>query len=336
MSEQKSNKAGLHREISSIFKGVPIPQKDDGQKPSGYAQSPRTDDSEPKPPATEPQKPDAQDACQVTPSSPNASKPEQPEADVDDTEKNISSAKGIPLWKTQHAEQPCGKAVPQGAGYAKPKPKKPDAPKASPAAQSLPKSTSTQQPKGRIDETKKDISKSGAVVKIREDSILERIKNKLSPPTSRAGAGDSRQKTMVLVIPVLFVILLFLAYRGGVFGKRARPVQANGADTLSSVDTTDSGDGIDWEIPAPLPSTLRNPMLRDPVENTQTETETEIRTLPTLVVKGIMYSEDSRSAVIGNQIVHEGERIRGATVVRISKDNVEFEMNGKKWTQAVQ
>jgi hypothetical protein len=55
-----------------------------------------------------------------------------------------------------------------------------------------------------------------------------------------------------------------------------------------------------------------------------------------LIVKGIVYSEDKPSAVIDSQIVHQGEKIGGVTVVKINKNNVEFEVDGKTWTQEVQ
>ena len=55
-----------------------------------------------------------------------------------------------------------------------------------------------------------------------------------------------------------------------------------------------------------------------------------------LAVRGILYSQDKPSAVIGNQIVHEGEKVSGATIQKINKDSVEFELDGKKWTQQIQ
>jgi hypothetical protein len=402
MSEDKSNKAGLHREISSIFKGVPIPRDDDGQGPSGNAQSAHTDHGEPKPPATEPQKPEATEAYQVTQSSPNTAKPEQPKADIDDAEKNNSGAKGLPSWETEDAEGPGGKIVPQGAGHGEPTPQEPKTPKASPstqslpnvvtgeqpkadiddakkntaggngiphwktddaeqpagtaapkgtgygkltpqkpeaqrnspAAQSSPKSTSAQQPKARIDEARKDTPKKrGAVVKISNGGFLERIKNKFSEPG--AGGGEARQKTMALVIPVLFVVLLFFVYKGGLFGTRVREAQANRLEKLSGADTTDFGDGIDWEIPALFPATLRDPLRSDALENVQAETEAKTGTPVRVVVNGILYSEDKASAVVGNKIVRQGDRIQGATVIRIDKDSVEFEMNGRRWTEKV-
>jgi type II secretory pathway component PulC len=65
--------------------------------------------------------------------------------------------------------------------------------------------------------------------------------------------------------------------------------------------------------------------------STGTGTET-----PQLIVKAIVYSEDNPSAVIGKQIVHEGDEISGATIVKINEDSVEFEMNGERWKQKVQ
>jgi type II secretory pathway component PulC len=55
-----------------------------------------------------------------------------------------------------------------------------------------------------------------------------------------------------------------------------------------------------------------------------------------MVVKGILYSDDKPSAIIDTQIVHEGDKIYGATVVKINKDSVEFEIEGKKEKKGVE
>ena len=54
------------------------------------------------------------------------------------------------------------------------------------------------------------------------------------------------------------------------------------------------------------------------------------------MLQGILYSEDDPTAVIGTQVVHEGEKILDVTIVKINKDKVEFERDGKRWTQEVQ
>ena len=56
---------------------------------------------------------------------------------------------------------------------------------------------------------------------------------------------------------------------------------------------------------------------------------------PRLVVKGIAYSERNPSALVGTEIVHEGDTISGAQVVKIRKESVEFSFNGTTWRQGV-
>ncbi len=53
-------------------------------------------------------------------------------------------------------------------------------------------------------------------------------------------------------------------------------------------------------------------------------------------VTGIFYNPPKSSAVIGGEIVHEGDTILGVRVVRINKENIEFEKNDNKWTQTIQ
>ena len=54
------------------------------------------------------------------------------------------------------------------------------------------------------------------------------------------------------------------------------------------------------------------------------------------VVAGIVYSADKPSAIVDRKIVHEGDVIHGATVVKIYKDKVKFSKKSKNWEQKVQ
>jgi hypothetical protein len=53
------------------------------------------------------------------------------------------------------------------------------------------------------------------------------------------------------------------------------------------------------------------------------------------MVTGIVFSRDRPSAVVGSQVLYEGDATQGVTVVRIYRDKVQFEKGGAKWTQAV-
>ncbi|MBN2272478.1 MAG: hypothetical protein JXN61_17835 [Sedimentisphaerales bacterium] len=59
-----------------------------------------------------------------------------------------------------------------------------------------------------------------------------------------------------------------------------------------------------------------------------------IRQDRSIVIKGIVWGERP-AALIGGQIVREGGSVLGARVVKINKDSVEFEKDGKTWRQGV-
>jgi type II secretory pathway component PulC len=58
-----------------------------------------------------------------------------------------------------------------------------------------------------------------------------------------------------------------------------------------------------------------------------------LKTTNRLMIQGIIYNTESPYALIRGKVVHEGETISGYTVVKIHKDRVEFEKNGKIFTK---
>lgn len=52
-------------------------------------------------------------------------------------------------------------------------------------------------------------------------------------------------------------------------------------------------------------------------------------------VTGILYTQESPSAVIDGRVVREGDTIQGVTVLKIHKAEVEFHRNYKVWKQRV-
>lgn len=155
----------------------------------------------------------------------------------------------------------------------------------------------------------------------------EQIKNKLFAP--KPGVDATKQKAMAILVPVLAIIMIFILTQ--VLGTQP-PVtikQANAGPANTAAAFSNKNNEIDWQIPDPYPTTLRDPMQIGSVTTNQEGGGK-------LIVKGIVYSEDNPSAVIGEQIVRQGDKISGITIVKISKNSVEFEMNGKKWTQKVQ
>ncbi|UCF43543.1 MAG: hypothetical protein JSV99_01040 [Planctomycetota bacterium] len=254
------HKAGLHKAVSAIFDGVPLPGRERTDKPS------RTD---------VPERPREQ----------TAPKPQEERLQSPATVKPASPSHMTPTKR---------------------KPAQPVEPPAQPA---LPKVT-------KPETVKKPLKK------VTGDRPWERITSKLLTP--KAGVSTQRQKTMVILVPVLFIIMIFVFTR--VFSTPSR-VTAQPARSGPTGAVASSKD-IDWEIPALYPAGLRDPMQ---IGSTTTEVKTS-----ELVVRGIVYSEDNPSAVVGNEIVHEGEEVMGAMVVKINSDSVVFKMNDKEWTQKVE
>ena len=186
-----------------------------------------------------------------------------------------------------------------------------------------------------ITQSKADIDnvvKKKTKVKVTEQSFWNQITTKLLTPKS--GTSPMKQKVMVVMIPVLFIFLLIFVFKGGVFGTSANNVNA-GEENSSGVASSALNTQIEWKIPEPYPATtLRDPMRLGSVgrKTDQSGSGSSAK----IKVKGILYSEDgSSSAIIDNRIVHEGEQIRGVNIIKINKENVEFESNGETWTLEV-
>jgi len=54
-----------------------------------------------------------------------------------------------------------------------------------------------------------------------------------------------------------------------------------------------------------------------------------------VVVTAIVYGEENASAIVSGSVVHEGDVIEGYKVVKIHRDEVEFERKGKRFTKKI-
>ncbi|MCJ7728390.1 MAG: hypothetical protein MUO27_00670 [Sedimentisphaerales bacterium] len=54
------------------------------------------------------------------------------------------------------------------------------------------------------------------------------------------------------------------------------------------------------------------------------------------VVTAILYSDDTPTVLIEDQMLHEGDTIHEVKVMDISTDKVQFDKQGEKWEQKVQ
>ena len=276
-------KEGLHKEVSSIFNGVPT-QQDNGAEP-------RTSEGRGEQPsgAPAPKYPDydrhpGDDKGRLE--SPAATKPVAPYPPTDATPGPRPTEAEIPTRQEKN--------IRPDTGYERPR-------------------------------TRMDIRLSPVEAwDTKLQQAWQQIRNKLFTP--KPGVSTVRQKAMVVSVPVLFIVLLFVFIRvlSVPSGKRAAI-----AGVRPSGDVAASGARISWQVPAPYPTALRDPMQFGLAATSRAGAGG-------LIVRGIVYSEDNPAAVVSDQIVHEGDKVLGATIVKIDKDSVEFEMNGKSWIQKVQ
>ena len=242
--------------------------------------------------------------------------------------KGVSSIfTGVPIPKHADGEQKSSTATKEPADYGPPSHlsgRKVEAPQ---PRKSPPKAPPTEKPKA----DEKKAAKVQMPVEIKPagpsalEQVVQRIKDKLFEP--KPGVSPARQKAMVVLVPVMFIgmVLAFLKVLGGGPGETTVPKTFKPSNVAAAATST-----IDWQIPEAYPTTLRDPMqFKQVAMPTPDETGK-------LSIKGILYSEQNPSVIIGIEILHEGDTVSGATIVKINEDSVEFEMNGKKWTQKVQ
>jgi len=310
MQPPNNYKPGLHKQVSSIFTGVPIPDSSAGG---------------PKPPVVSPSKPPAvsssNPAIPTGPATPKTAAPTNPPA-------------------------PTLPAAPKPGATANPPAAKPTAPTQTMSARTAlldslaPQVANPCQFKQQLHKpTPPAVVKPVTSAKTTRKSLVQKIKDKLSASGSAEASG--KQKLMVVMVPVLAVVLvlIFVKTLSSPSRSLARTRNAQQA-TAGSPDFT-GGTEVKWDVPAPYSKTLRDPMkvgafLADKVQTVIDAAKEHAEKIKDLEVKGILYSRDNPAAIVGTQIVHQGDVVSGAKVLKITKNTVEFELDGKKWEQNIQ
>lgn len=209
------------------------------------------------------------------------------------------------------------------------KPKQQEAPieKPAPLQQSRQQAAPTEQPEDEL------------VVETTGSSFVQNLKDKLF--TAKPDANTTKQKAMVILIPILAIIMIFMFRQ--VLSKSPNKTKGAANDGIQSVAVSDPHE-IDWKIPDPLPPAMRDPLKFADQQTTQTRNgeqggtvdgTTGTRTSGSIDIKDILFSVDKPSAVVGNRIVYVGDKVGGAAIVKINKDSIEFEKDDKRWIQTI-
>ncbi len=159
-------------------------------------------------------------------------------------------------------------------------------------------------------------------------------------------ADTRRQKIMALLIPVLLVTLVLVFVK--VLGGPSRTIASTVVEEEPQEEATIDESEVDWKLPALYAEPSRDPMKSElEIRSRQTnkdendmETETDTSeqqsvALNGMEITGILYSKDRPAVIVGTEILHEGDNVLGAKIVKIYKDCVEFELDGKRWKESV-
>ncbi len=137
----------------------------------------------------------------------------------------------------------------------------------------------------------------------------------------------ARSKKMLMIMPVLLIVFIFAVSRAF---KSPASCSATVVNSVGGANEQTNFNGkVNWPVPDLLPENLRDPTQAN-CSSSNTDNSGDI------IVKGIMYSIDKPAAVINEKIMHQGEEIAGVKIVKINQGNIEFEKDGKRWTQEVQ
>jgi hypothetical protein len=304
MSELDKNKAGLQKQVSSAFKGVPLPESNGPRQPVDKPKAGNTHDASMKPMSAD---------------------------------KQIS--KSSLISKLSQSEDSSNKAEQDQTANVFPKSTNTNRTMQSPTIGKIPRlKESLKQPAPTIQPD------DGPSVEDTSIGLWRRTKEKLFTP--KPGVNPTRQKALVIMVPILTIIMIF-AFRQ-VLSKAPRQTEGAGTDNAPAVTANaDDGHEIDWKIPEPITVIARDPIKlpdesdsqnaeQNGKENAeQNESADNKPKQGEIIIRDIVYSDDRPSAVIGSKIVYIGDKVNDATIVNINRDSIEFEKGEKRWVQKV-
>jgi len=168
--------------------------------------------------------------------------------------------------------------------------------------------------------------------------FVKKIKERIF--SEESDSGGAKQKVMVVLIPVLFVVMVFM-YRQVL---TQSPQNSQGAledDSAMPPVKKVSGNDIDWKIPEVIQvktAEPKNQNNKNVIRNNivpEEISEDDANDSGLMNVKSILYSDDKPSVVINNKIVYINQEINGVIVREIHKDYIIFEKDGATWKQKV-
>ena len=164
--------------------------------------------------------------------------------------------------------------------------------------------------------------------------LITQVKKTLVRSQSSLDPRQKKAAALVGILSLVFGVVMFVSL-GGVGGAQAAAAEAESGDPTTQSQTAKKI-AQNWKNPNPLPQDFRNATTPIAKSATKRQTGDSAENSGGLIVRGIVFSKNKPSAIINDQILAEGQSFNGIKLVKITKETVEFEANGERWTQTVQ
>lgn len=301
MAKSEKNKSGLHKHVSSVLDGVPIPQGVRNWRPPKKSGPGRLDDS-----------------------------PVVPKSKISSVFKGVAVAPGDDVGPAVSKRLqgndadvcPPVKSDYRGAGRSN------IVKKLDGLGESSVKAARTERP-GSVD---KVVHYHDPLAEAAAGRSGQTTQNRFSAFWVRV--GNAGRKMLVVSTAVLAVIMV-LVYRYG-FHSTPQETKASTNVRPAGPEVADADNEINWQVPERLPVLMMDSKEKPDQKDTRNaEPDQSNQQTGPMDLRSILFSSPNPSAVIGTRIVHVGDKIDDVTVVGIARGHVEFEKAGKVWRQNV-
>jgi hypothetical protein len=296
MAEIENNKAGLQKKVSSVFKGVPLPQNGGVQQTAGTPAS------------------NAAPRASARPASADRQLPQSS------------------LLRTLHqGDEPSDNAAPDRPAEARPKPasadrqmlqhpthKKPDSPE-KPLKEAAPAKP----------------HKTALAAEQTRPSLWQQINNRLFAPKPGVNPTRQKAMVVLVPILAIVMIFVFRQVLSTSPRRTQGATDANTPVVAAAKSSHEIDWQIPDPLPAMERDPTKLPEQAAATSNTEPNQTVAEPGTEAFDVRDIVYSKDKPSAVVNAHIVYIGHKVGDATVVQILRDGVEFEKNGKRWVEKI-
>jgi len=159
---------------------------------------------------------------------------------------------------------------------------------------------------------------------------LNKVEKNNSQPSENKTSKENNKNIKLYILYALILILGFIGAKAAVSlvfvapDKKAEVVKQPKSVVLPVASSSSTPVTQPTQLPVP-------PVASQPVVSDQVPVK-EVKDIepPPLALNGVFVSPDEKYAIINNQIVREGDKVDGATVLTISENKVDLDYNGLK------